>query len=130
MYGKILNENGFVKRWDDKIPLPLHPLKQSRRGYNQREHVGLGFCEALSVRLENGLRRSKFTETRTQQSRLERMYNMDDVSEVAEFSTLSGKSILFGDDVMITGATWCACATVLLVNGAKNVDLVTIAAGG
>ena len=34
------------------------------------------------------------------------------------------------DDVITTGATLCACANVLWANGAKNVDLVTIAAGG
>ena len=110
MYGKILNENGIAKRWDDKIPVPLHPLKQSRRDYNQREHVGLGLCEALSETLENGLHRRKFTQTQTQTSGLERMNNRD--------------------NVMTTGATLCACATVLLVNGTNNVDLVTIPAGG
>ncbi|WP_425636713.1 ComF family protein [Algoriphagus yeomjeoni] len=130
LYGKILNENGYSKCWDVIVPVPLHPLKQSRRGYNQSEHFGLGLSEALSLKLENGIQRRKFTETQTQKSRLERMFNMDDVFEVSNYSTLSGKSILLVDDVMTTGATLCACANVLLGNGAKNVDLVTIAAGG
>ena len=130
MYGKILNENGFDRSWDLIVPVPLHPLKQSRRGYNQSEKFGFGLSEALAVKLESSLVRGKFTETQTQKSRLERMYNVDDVFQVAPYSTITNKSILLVDDVMTTGATLCACANVLLANGAKNVDLVTIAAGG
>lgn len=130
MYGKILNENGFERSWDLIVPVPLHPLKQSRRGYNQSEKFGLGLAEALSIKLENSLVRGKFTETQTQKSRLERMYNVDDVFQIAPYTSITNKSILLVDDVMTTGATLCACANVLLANGAKNVDLVTIAAGG
>ncbi|MEB2783395.1 ComF family protein [Algoriphagus persicinus] len=130
LYGKILNENGFEKCWDIIVPVPLHPMKQSRRGYNQSEQFGIGLSEGLCVKLENGLARRKFTETQTQKSRLERMHNMDDVFEVSPHSAITNKSILLVDDVMTTGATLCACANVLLANGAKNVDLVTIAAGG
>lgn len=128
-YGKILNENGFDNRWDIIIPVPLHPLKQSRRGYNQSEKFGLGLSEAMSVKLENSLIRGKFTETQTQKSRLERIYNVDDVFQISPSATIKNKSILLVDDMMTTGATMCACANVLLANGAKNVDLVTIAAG-
>ncbi|MFC5626756.1 ComF family protein [Algoriphagus winogradskyi] len=130
MYGKILNENGFSRFWDLIVPVPLHPLKQSRRGYNQSEKFGLGLSEALSVKFELSLVRGKFTETQTQKSRLERMYNVDDVFQIAPYSSITSKSILLVDDVMTTGATLSACANVLLANGAKNVDLVTIAAGG
>lgn len=130
LYGKILKDNGFEKCWDIIVPVPLHPLKQSRRGYNQSEYFGIGLSEGLTVKMENGLTRRKFTETQTQKSRLERMYNMDDVFTVSHHSFITNKSILLVDDVMTTGATLCACANVLLTNGAKNVDLVTIAAGG
>ena len=130
LYGKILNDTGFGMCWDIIVPVPLHPIKQSRRGYNQSEYFGLGLSEALTVKLENSLVRAKFTETQTQKSRLQRMDNMDEVFLLSSYSTVSNKSILLIDDVMTTGATLCACANVLLANGAKNVDLVTIAAGG
>ncbi|PZX57965.1 ComF family protein [Algoriphagus chordae] len=130
LYGKILNDHGFGTQWDIIVPVPLHPLKQSRRGYNQSEQFGLGLSVSLSVKLENSLVRGKFTETQTQKSRLERMYNVDDVFELAPRNSITNKSILLVDDVMTTGATLCACANVLLANGANNVDLVTIAAGG
>ena len=82
------------------------------------------------MKLENSLQRAKFTETQTQKSRLQRMDNMDDVFQISPYAAIANKSILLVDDVMTTGATLCACANVLLADGAKNVDLVTIAAGG
>lgn len=130
MYGKMLKDNGFEKCWDIIVPVPLHPLKQSRRGYNQSEQFGLGLSQALSVKIDNGLVRGKFTDTQTQKSRLQRMDNMDEVFQISPYSSISNKSILLVDDVMTTGATLCACANVLLANDAKNVDLATIAAGG
>ncbi|MEB2773984.1 ComF family protein [Algoriphagus sp. D3-2-R+10] len=130
LYGKILQDTGLGNHWDIVVPVPLHPLKQRRRGYNQSEYFGIGLSESLSVKLESRLTRRKFTETQTQKSRLQRMDNMDEVFEVSTQSSITNKSILLVDDVMTTGATLCACANVLLANGAKNVDLVTIAAGG
>jgi predicted amidophosphoribosyltransferase len=58
---------------------------------------------------------------------------MDNVENVFEFNEgidLSDRNILLVDEVMTTGASLCACSTVLLSNDAKNVDLATIAAGG
>ena len=130
LYGKILKEQDFGKCWDLIVPVPLHPMKQKRRGYNQSEHFGIGLSESLLVKLDNSLVREKFTETQTQKSRLQRMDNMDEVFKISPNSSIENKSILVVDDVMTTGATLCACANVLLTNGAKNVDLVTIAAGG
>ncbi|WPR74899.1 ComF family protein [Algoriphagus sp. NG3] len=129
LYGTILKTNGFEAHWDVIVPVPLHILKQRRRGYNQSEQFGLGIAEILDLRLENRLVRKKFTETQTQKSRLERMDNVDDVFEVKGGFQEKGMSILLVDDVMTTGATLCACANVLLANGTNKVDLVTLAAG-
>lgn len=54
---------------------------------------------------------------------------MDDVFEASPHYFITNKSILLVDDVITTGATLCMCLNVLLANGAKNVDLVTIVAG-
>jgi ComF family protein len=105
-------------------------MKQRRRGYNQSEHFALGLSDGLGIKSHNSLVRGKFTDTQTQKSRLQRMDNMDEVFQISPYASIHGKSILLVDDVMTTGATLCACANVLLANEAKNVDLVTIAAGG
>jgi len=130
LYGRILAETDFRNRWNLIVPVPLHPLKLKRRGYNQSEEFGKGLSKELAIPIENLLERKKFTETQTKKSRLERMSNMDDVFQVYESNYIENQRIMLVDDVMTTGATLCACANELLRNNAKTVDLITLAAGG
>lgn len=129
-YGTLLSSLKAQAGWDMIVPVPLHPLKQKRRGYNQSEEFGKGLSEKLAIPLYNSLSRSKFTSTQTNKSRFQRMENVDSVFEFNNVYPIQNTSIVLVDDVMTTGATLCECANVLLKNGAKNVDLITIAAGG
>ncbi|WBL42764.1 ComF family protein [Algoriphagus halophytocola] len=128
-YGEILYKSGFEHSWDKITPVPLHPLKKARRGYNQSEEFAKGLNQKLPAAISKDLQRVKFTETQTQKSRLERMDNVETVFALTPEADVSGARVLLVDDVMTTGATMCACANVLLANGAKTVDLVAIAAG-
>ena len=129
LYGQELFKTGFAEDWDLIIPVPLHPMKQRRRGYNQSEEFAKGLSEAMNIPWKPLLIREKFTETQTKKSRIQRMSNVEDVFKVNTQESPNGLKILLVDDVITTGATLCACANVLLANGAKTVDLVTIAAG-
>ncbi|WP_316929460.1 ComF family protein [Algoriphagus machipongonensis] len=129
LYGQTLNKSGLYTNWDILIPVPLHELKHKRRGYNQSEEFGRGLGESMSLPLRLSLKRAKFTETQTKKSRIQRLDNVEGVFELKPGQSVSGLRVLLVDDVMTTGATLCACANVLLANGAKMVDLVTIAAG-
>ena len=130
LYGLSLVLHGYQNEWDVIVPVPLHPMKQKRRGYNQSEKFGIGLSRALGVKLENLLERKKFTETQTKKSRIQRLENVEEVFALRENERIEGLRILLVDDVITTGATLCACANVLLAYGAKHVDLATIAAGG
>ena len=130
LYGLTLANSGFSSEWDVIVPVPLHPMKQKRRGYNQSEKFAEGLSKPLETTVSNLLERKKFTETQTKKSRLQRLENVDEVFELRQGENITGLRILLVDDVVTTGATLCACANVLLANGAKHVDLVTIAAGG
>jgi ComF family protein len=130
LYGRVLLQTDLCNRWEVIVPVPLHPQKLKRRGYNQSEEFGLGLSKVLSIPLQNLLERSVFTETQTRKSRLERMSNVDEVFQLSEGKTVQNRNIMLVDDVMTTGATLCACANVLLGNNAKTVDLITLAAGG
>lgn len=130
LFGLSLVSNGYQNEWDVIVPVPLHPLKQKRRGYNQSEVFGKGLSKVLTVRMESLLVRQKFTETQTKKSRLQRLDNVQEVFDVKADARIAGQRILLVDDVITTGATLCACANVLLANEAKLVDLATIAAGG
>ena len=130
LYGITLAQNGYSEEWDIIIPVPLHPLKQKRRGYNQSEKFATGLAKSLHIPAKEMLERKKFTETQTKKSRLQRLENVDEVFDLKETDNVSGLRVLLVDDVITTGATLCACANVLLACGAKHVDLATIAAGG
>jgi ComF family protein len=130
LYGLLLTQNGYQGEWDVIVPVPLHPMKQKRRGYNQSEKFAEGLSKTLSVQVKNLLERKKFTETQTKKSRLERLENVDEVFGLKQGEAIVGLRILLVDDVITTGATLCACSNILLANGAKHVDLATIAAGG
>ncbi|ERM83461.1 hypothetical protein P872_03515 [Rhodonellum psychrophilum GCM71 = DSM 17998] len=129
IYGHILSEWGFGSHWDYIIPVPLHPIKLKRRGYNQSEQFALGLSEILGVPISRSLQRDQFTDTQTQKSRMERLENVANVFSVRYFDEIKGKRILLVDDVMTTGATLTSCANSLLMAGAGTVDLAVIAAG-
>ncbi len=129
LYAQDLIEANFKNCWDLIVPVPLHPVKLLRRGYNQSEQFAKGLSEGLEVDYENALERKKFTETQTKKSRLQRMENVEDVFQISVGHSISNLRILLVDDVITTGATLCSCANVLLANGAKTVDLASIAAG-
>jgi ComF family protein len=130
LYGRILAEGQLKNRWNVIVPVPLHPLKLKRRGYNQSEEFGKGLSKELGIPLQNLLVREKYTETQTKKSRLERMSNVGDVFRLSSNKSVDNQEVMLVDDVMTTGATLCACANELLRNNAKTVDLITLAAGG
>lgn len=129
-FGKLLLKQPYHKEWDMIVPVPLHAQKRQRRGYNQTEEFAKGLAEVLKIPVENILIRTKWTDTQTNKSRIERIENVSGVFEIKLNTNIYQRNILLVDDVMTTGATLSACANILWKNGSKTVDLATIAAGG
>lgn len=129
IYGSILLSHNFQKNWDQITPVPLHPLKQKRRGFNQSEQFANGLSESLGIPVISSLERRQFTETQTKKSRIERIENVSEVFGIWKNSQVVGKRILLVDDVMTTGATLVSCANLLYDHQASTVDLAVIAAG-
>lgn len=129
LYGNILYENGFTNNWDQITPVPLHPVKQKKRGYNQSEQFAKGLSESMGIPVVLSLIRVQYTETQTKKSRMERIENVAEVFDIDPNNEVHGKRLLLVDDVMTTGATLITCANVLLEKGSEVVDLAVIAAG-
>lgn len=104
------------------LPVPLHPRKERKRGYNQSDLIAQGMSELLPAAMEkNILYRKIYTETQTKKSRFERWENMENVFGVKNIDRLEGKHVLLVDDVLTTGATLEGCAHAL--HEAENVKI-------
>ena len=128
LYGKALKKSSLYKNVDLIIPVPLHPKKELKRGYNQSDMFAKGLSESMEIDWKrNVLVRIKMSETQTQKSRLERLENVQDVFKVKKPEILQNKHILIVDDVLTTGATLEACAMKILDIPNTKVSLATIA---
>jgi len=127
-YGAELAEQGLAYDFDLIVPVPLHPRKLAKRGYNQSDTFAEGLALSMAILWSaTTLRRTEHTDSQTRKNRTERWKNVAEVFEVAEPLSVAGKRILVVDDVLTTGATLEACAAVLLAAGAAEVSVATIA---
>lgn len=108
------------------VPMPLHPQRHRRRGYNQSEEIGR--IVARNLRCEwrpQGLRRAKATLAQSTLSRIERTRNVRDAFWA--HPAMAGLRVVVIDDVMTTGATLDAASRALLRAGAVWVDVWVVA---
>lgn len=128
LMGKDLNKTEQYQNIDFIIPVPLHPKKFKKRGYNQSEEIAKGLAKSMNVPLDTKLlTRGVFTETQTKKSRFNRWQNVEDVFVVNNYEALVGKHVLLVDDVITTGATIEACAQKLIAAGVQKISVVSIA---
>lgn len=127
-YGSLLSKAGRFTTVDIIIPVPLHPKKLKKRGYNQSDFFARGLAEALDKPvLFDGLVRIKVGDSQTRKSRFDRYRNMKDTFLVGQPEVLENLHVLLVDDVLTTGATIEACAEALLAVEGVRVSVVTIA---
>jgi len=128
MMGERLQSLLLEYNTDICIPMPLHPSKEKKRGYNQASLLCKGIRETTNIAFnEFLLERRIATATQTKKSRIARWENVSTVFEVNEPSLIKNKNIVLVDDVVTTGASMEACARILLDNGAKTVAIVSLA---
>ena len=131
----------FIRFWDIKnidlvVPVPLHLRRLRARGFNQAYLLIRNWKQlAMTLNIDmhnitvdrNVLVRSKWTEPQTGLGRKQRMKNIKNAFKVNDCSRIDGKRIVLVDDVFTTGATVNECAKTLISNGAKRVDVLTLA---
>ena len=121
----LLKEN-----WDFIAPVPLHPLKQREREFNQAERLAVHLARATKIPLDKkSLRRVTPTATQTLLTREQRAANMKNAFAVHPGARLDQRRIVLVDDVFTTGATTSACARALRQAGAADVCVWTVARG-
>lgn len=128
LYGKYLLEDGYEKKFDMIIPVPLHQSRMRRRGYNQSEKFAEGLSYLLQIPCDESIVERKIkTSTQTRKTKIERWENVKDVFLVKQPQKILGKRILLVDDVITTGATLEACGQQLLNFGCAEISIACIA---
>ena len=109
------------------VPIPLHPKRRRRRGYNQSELLArpLGAAKAVPVSV-SGLKRTRHTVPQVGLGPDERHDNVRGAFE-ADAALIDGRHVLLVDDVLTTGATMSAAAEALLAVGAASVSAYCLA---
>jgi ComF family protein len=106
LYGFDLLKSDWLEDIDYIIPVPLHPKKMKKRGYNQSEYFAKGLSKSTNKKLETTvLYRNKHSDTQTKKSRFNRWENVSEIFDVNNAELIAGKHILLVDDVVTTGAT-------------------------
>ena len=126
-YGYELAAAENFQEIDLIVPVPLHPTRQRKRGYNQSDMFAMGLSEAMEIPWQaNILERKVATTTQTNKDKFDRLGNMENVFAVKDPEAVAGKHILLVDDVLTTGATLEVCG-LCLKNAAAVVSMATIA---
>lgn len=138
--GKMLGEVIAEESIDYIVPVPLHRRKKRKRGYNQSEIIGRGILQALrkknpAAKIETRLlERKDFTTTQTRKDRADRWLNVRDAFRVNPEKALqlaennAVPHFLIVDDVLTTGATLDACASLLAESIKCRISIATLAA--
>lgn len=134
---RVLANGGFGAR-DAIVPVPLHPRKLRRRGFNQALELARGAIRLLRVGggapaaglpvLERTLLcRTRDTRDLGHLGPIARLQEVAGAFAVADRVRLRGRRVLLLDDVFTTGATLNECAGVLRAAGAVDVRVVALA---
>ncbi len=110
------------------IPIPLHPKKEKKRGYNQSFHLAKGLQSEMNIPIANkAIKRIIVNRSQTLFSKYDRWDNVRRIFSINDIAFLENKHILIIDDVLTTGATLESCAHELLNNVNCKISIATLA---
>jgi ComF family protein len=130
--GALLREAGadVLNEVSCAIPVPLHPWRRLRRGFNQAADL----AAALPVPVVHALWRRRMTTPQTGLAAAARRRNVRGAFVISPLlrrhvrrAMLMDQVVVLVDDVRTTGATLDACAHVLKDAGAREVRALTVA---
>lgn len=111
------------------MPVPLHPSRKRKRGYNQAQILAEEIGKILEIPVDSkSLIRTRKTSPQKKLGHKERKKNLKHAFAVKHtFQTV--KRVLLVDDIYTTGNTIDAVSNVLKQKGVENVYFLTISIG-
>lgn len=111
------------------VPVPLHPVRQRKRGYNQAEVFARVLGEALDIPVRCDLiRRCVNTCPQKELNNTERKKNLKKAFTIGE-NIVQLKKVLLVDDIYTTGSTVDAVSAQLTAGGIQQVYVLCISIG-
>lgn len=112
------------------IAVPLHPLREKWRGFNQAEIIASYFSALLGFPFEKELvirikKTKPQAETKDQKERVQNIAGAFSLKK--RFKNLKNKKIIIVDDIWTTGATIREITKLLKKNNAEKVYAITLA---
>ena len=130
---EMLSEYGAALRRfrpDVIIPVPVHPSRYRKRGYNQAEILARKLGERLQIEVCSTLLvRVKRTRPQKELNTAERMRNLQKAFIVEGTLPKRYRRILLIDDIYTTGSTMETCTRRLKEAGAEKVFCISICSG-
>lgn len=124
----IINNCNLKNNYDIILPVPIHKKRKAKRGYNQSELIAKEIAKNVNVEYSNNvLIKTSDTVPQSTLNQHQRISNVLGIYKVINSQIIENKNILLIDDIFTTGSTVNECAKVLKQNGAKLVDVLTIA---
>ncbi len=127
---KIIKNLSFFQKPDMIIPVPLHPLRETERGFNQALELIKKFAQFHKIPIGNDLvfrkhhtQRSYLLEKKARAKQAETAFGLWQNKEVL----IKGKHLLLFDDIITTGSTTAAIEKILNSAGAKKVTICCFA---
>ena len=110
------------------LPVPLHPKRLRRRGFNQALVLSKKLFPECKKKIDpHVLERHRWTLPQSGLSSVERCRNVKNAFKVTRPEKIKNKKILLVDDVFTTGATVNECARILVKEQASEVEVFTFA---
>jgi competence protein ComFC len=119
--------------WDEidyLVPVPLHPRRERKRGFNQAELLAQVLSRYWGKPVARALVRVRDTHPQFDLPRAQRFTNVAGAFKVSDARLVYQKGILLLDDIYTTGATMTECSRVLSDAGARLIKIVTLARAG
>lgn len=136
--GKLMSEmlgHGLQHRYaeglakpDLLLPVPLARRRQRQRGFNQAGMLARWLSKCLAIQCdEQLLLRTRDTPAQQSLDARARRRNLQQAFALLDAGALRGRHVAVVDDVLTTGATAQAIATLLRAAGARRVDVYCLA---
>ena len=119
--------SGLLVASAELVPVPLHPARARRRGFNQAERLAAVIGARTGMPVSDCLRRHGPRRARqVGRGRAERLVGIAGSIDLRSGAAPPPSAVLV-DDVLTTGATLAACAAALRDDGSREVAAVAYA---